>query len=319
MIISASYRTDIPAFYGEWFVNRLKAGYCLTRNPYSKVPVRVDLSRRAVDGIVFWTKNAGPFMKHLEAVRQMGYAMVFQYTITGYPKELEKSVLHAARCVEHFRELAQRLGKQAVVWRYDTILETSLTPYDFHLEKFRELAEMLAGATDEVVVSFAQLYRKTEVNMNKAAERGNFTWHDPPDEKKRELVRKLALTARRHGMQLSICAQRDLIAGEAQDAHCIDARRLSQVSGRPIRARLKGNRTDCGCYAARDIGLYDTCPHGCAYCYAVANQATARKKYKEHDPTAEALTPIGSSGRPGKSEGRHPMDSVQQMAFFEEG
>ncbi|MBL8157827.1 MAG: DUF1848 family protein, partial [Anaerolineae bacterium] len=117
MIVSASYRTDIPTFYGEWFVNRLRAGYCRTVNPYSRALHTVSLRRKDVDGFVFWTKNAGPFLRFLPEIRERGFPFVFQYTINGYPRELETSVVDAARSVEHASSIRAAYGGRVVVWR----------------------------------------------------------------------------------------------------------------------------------------------------------------------------------------------------------
>ena len=164
-----------------------------------------------------------------------------------------------------------------------------MTPKQFHLANFERLARQLSGSTDEVVISFAHGYQKTLRNMNWAAREFGFSWEDPSLDEKRELAIQLVEIARAHGMQLSICAQRNCLVPGAADARCMDARRLEDVSGLRVDAIVKGNREECGCFASRDIGEYDTCPHGCVYCYAVLNRALAQRRYKEHDPTSEFL------------------------------
>lgn len=293
MIISASYRTDIPTFYGEWFMHRLRAGYCKIVNPYNNRVHRVDLSRDAVDGFVFWTKNIGPFLKHLDEVAECGYPFVVQHAINGYPRALESSVIDANMTLAHMHRLHHRFGANVAVWRYDTILLTSLTPLDFHRENFRRLARALEGVTNEVVISFAQIYQKSARNMNRAAHELQFTWHDPSDDIKLALVGELCEIAAQHGMQLAVCAQRAYVASGAVEARCIDAHRLSTVAGRTIKASVQGNRPECACFASRDIGAYDTCPHGCVYCYAVQNQAKAQARFRQHDPLGEFLFTMG--------------------------
>jgi len=125
VIISASYKTDIPAFYGRWFLNRLAAGYCLMVNPYGRQTHRIDLSPAAVDGFVFWTRNAWPFGQAFEAVAARGDPFMVQVTVTGYPRALESSVLEPGRAVDQIRVLAERWGPRAVVWRYDPIVLSS--------------------------------------------------------------------------------------------------------------------------------------------------------------------------------------------------
>ena len=269
MIISASYRTDIPAFYGDWFIARLAAGFCRTVNPYGRQVHTVRLDAEAVTGFVFWTKNLGPFRCALDQVRARGFPFVVQYTINAYPRALETSVTDADRAIGHMRGLASEFGPRAGVWRYDPVIATSMTPPDWHVANFTRLADRLADATDEVVISFAHIYRKTRRNMDAAARLNGFDWDDPADDDKRELARRLAAIAAERGIRLTVCSQAAYLVPGAAPARCIDAERLADVAGRPIEARAKGNRPDCMCSESRDIGDYDTCPHGCVYCYAV--------------------------------------------------
>jgi hypothetical protein len=305
MIISASYKTDIPAFYGEWFEKRLDAGYCMVANPYNRRQVRrVSLLPEDVDGFVFWTKNLGPFMVKLEWVAELGRPFTVQYTITGYPRELERTVVDADRSVQHVKNVAEKYGPKAAVWRYDPILFSSLTPREYHLQNFENLAGALEGFCDEVVISFAQIYRKTARNLDQAAREFGFTWEDPPGEVKLSLASRLVEMAKAHGMRLSVCSQRKYIVPGAEAARCVDARRLAEIGGRPIRARLKGNRPDCRCYESTDIGEYDTCPHGCVYCYAVLNRDLALRRYKKHDPEGEFLFSPGEDAASLQEETR---------------
>lgn len=290
MIISASYKTDIPAFYGEWFLNRLHAGFCMMVNPYNRHQItRVSLRRQDVDGFVFWTKNLGPFLDKLGEVNARGYPFIIQYTINCYPRKLEFSVTDATRSIRHAAEIARLYGPRTLVWRYDPVVFSSETPAETHLENFEWLASRLEGVTDEVVISFAQIYRKTRRNMDWASREFGFEWSDPDDEQKRKLMRELLRLARSHRMQLTLCSQPYLLESGVQEAHCVDARRISFLLGREIHTRLKGVRQECGCFESKDIGDYDTCPHGCVYCYAVQNRRLAQKRFREHDPGGEFL------------------------------
>lgn len=294
MIISASYKTDIPTFYGEWFMNRLRAGFCTMMNPYNRRVIRVSLLPEKVDGIVFWTKNVGPFIKHLPEVQRRGFPFILQHTINGYPRALEQAVVDAPKAVEHLKKVADTYGPRVSVWRYDTIVNSSLTPREFHLETFARIAKSLGGATDEVVISFAHFYSKTLRNMQRAATEHGFTWSDPSDEWKRNLAAELASIAAAHRIQLTVCSQPQFLMPGCAEARCVDASRLTAVTGKPVKACLKGNRKECGCFESRDIGDYDTCPHGCVYCYAVENQALAKSRYQQHDPLGESLFPLPS-------------------------
>lgn len=288
MIVSASYRTDIPAFYGEWFRNRFHAGSCRVANPYGG-PAQTVALRDGVDGFVFWTRNAEPFRTGLAEVRRTGLPFVIQYTVTGYPRALDPSVPEAERACADIRALAAAYGPRAVVWRYDPIIGTDLTAADWHADNFARLADRLAGAVDEVVVSFAAIYRKTARNTAAAARRHGFSWGDPDPKDKRRLLARLAVVAAARGMALTVCSQPDLLAPGVAGARCVDAGRLADVAGGAFAARPKGNRPGCLCHESRDIGAYDTCLHGCVYCYAVAGREAARRRHAGHDPAGEYL------------------------------
>ncbi len=288
MIVSASYRTDIPALYGDWFLSRLAAGDARVANPYGGAPYRVSLRRGDVDGFVLWTRNIGPLAGRLAEIAAVAPFTV-QFTVTSYPRALEAGVIDTAAAIAQIRELARVWGRRAAVWRYDPIIDTDLTPAGWHRENFAALAAALAGATDEVVVSFAQIYAKTRRNLDAASRRHGFAWRDPEDDEKRGLIGELAAIAAGHGMRLTVCTQPALVVAGAAAARCIDADRLSDVAGRAITARVKGNRPGCLCHESRDIGAYDSCPQGCVYCYAVSSRAAAKRFLAAHDPAGESL------------------------------
>lgn len=289
MIISASYKTDIPAFYGDWFMARLEAGFCRMVNPYGGQIYEVALDRARVDGFVFWTKNLAPFLAHLAQVQSRGFPSVVQYSINGYPRLLEHSVSEVERSVAHMHDLAATLGPRAAVWRYDPVLITSLTPPRWHVENFARLAAALRGSTDEAVVSFTHIYRKTRRNLAAAVAQHGFQWRDPGREEKRALVGTLAAIAADCGMTLTLCTQPEIAGNNIAPARCIDAGRLSDVAGEVIQAQQHGNRPGCACSRSRDIGAYDSCPHGCVYCYAVSDRRRAQAQFRAHDRLAEFL------------------------------
>jgi len=288
MIVSVSYRTDIPAFYGDWFMKRIAAGHARVVNPYGGKPYSVSLAPGDVEGFVFWTRNIGPLRDRLADLATIAPFMV-QFTVTGYPRALEPGVIVTETAIAQIKALSSTFGPRAAVWRYDPIVETSLTPVDWHLENFARLAGMLKGCVDEVTISFAQIYAKTARNMDKAAREHGFTWRDPADGEKQALARALAETAAAHGMRLTVCSQPELLGEGAEAASCIDAGRLSDMAGRRIVAKVKGNRPGCLCHESRDIGAYDSCPQGCAYCYAVSSRDKAKRFLAGHDPETEVL------------------------------
>ncbi|HZP74972.1 MAG TPA: DUF1848 domain-containing protein [Pseudolabrys sp.] len=281
VIVSASYRTDIPAFYADWFLGRLAAGYAAVANPYGGGVQRVSLAPGEVDGFVLWTRNLRPLLPHLDRVRAVAPFTV-QFTATGYPRALEASVIAAAEAVAQLRDVARRFGRRAAVWRYDPIV---VAPSVDHRRNFAALAQALAGTVDEVVLSFVHPYRKTARNLGRAG----IAWRDPPVEEKRDLLAALAALAAEHGIAATLCTQPGLAGAGLGAARCIDAARLSDVAGRPILAPESGNRPGCLCARSRDIGAYDTCPHGCVYCYAVADRDRAVRRFRRHDPAADRL------------------------------
>lgn len=291
MIVSASYKTDIPAFYAEWFRNRLQAGYCKMVNAYNRAQQRtVSLRAEDVDAFVFWTKNIGPFRPALAEVAARGVPFIVHLTLNPYPRQLEPALPAAQRRVEQVRWLARAYGPRVVVWRYDPILFSELTPLGYHLAEFSALADQLAGSVDEVVVKFANLYRKTTRNLHRASRSEGFAWWDPPAEEKCELLSELGAIARARGLRLRLCSQPELLVAEVEPSVCVDPIRLADVAGRPVSAVARGVRPGCRCAAAIDIGEYDTCPHGCVYCYAVEAQERAVTQLRQkHDPTAEYL------------------------------
>ena len=292
MIISASYRTDIPAFYADWFLNRVAVGEARFRNPFGGGIVTVSLRPADVDGIVFWTRNFAPLIDRLAPIEECGWPFVVQFTVTGYPRPLEPSVIRAEDAAAQIAQLARRYGPRAAVWRYDPILLSSTTGPDWHRATFARLASLLRGHVDEAVVSFVEPYRKTRRNLNRLAAAGGLEWRLPEPDEKTALVRDLAAVAGDAGMALTLCTQPALaerVADVAAPARCIDAARLGDVAGRPVLAPVKGNRPGCLCAASRDIGAYDTCPHGCAYCYAVADRDRAKAAFAAHDDGREML------------------------------
>ncbi|MCF8482058.1 MAG: DUF1848 domain-containing protein [Rhodospirillum sp.] len=288
MIISASYRTDIPAFHGAWFARRLDAGWVDVRNPYGGPPSRISLEIGAVDGFVFWTRNARPFLPQLDRVAKRGDPFIIHYTVTGLPASLDGGTPAPNQALAVMEEITRAHGPGRLVWRYDPIVLSRQTPALHHRETFARLADRIASLTltDEVVVSFLQPYKKAIRRLDKVAGLG---WIDPPLEAKQSLLAELAGLAADRGLRVSLCAQPDLLVPGVTEAACVDAARLSRIAGRPIAPNAKPHRPTCACAQSRDIGAYDTCAHGCVYCYAVNGQARARTLVAGQDPEAIRL------------------------------
>ncbi len=291
MIISASSRTDIPAWYGAWFQKRMDAGYCLSVNAFNGRPYRVGLTREEVDGFFFWTKNLGPFLPHMDELSARGFPFVVHYTINGYPSFMEPKIPPVEAAVGHLGFLTRNYGPKVVIWRYDPILFTDATGFSFHRENFTRIAKQLAGTVNDVVVAYANFdFRKTRANLSRAARETGFTWEEPDVDTKRHFLSELSAIAGDHGMTLSVCGQPECRSPGVMEAVCIDAQRLSEVAGREIQGKKPGHRgKQCACDYSRDIGAYDTCAHGCLYCYATTNHSMSSLYQRQHDPTAEWL------------------------------
>jgi hypothetical protein len=285
-IISASRRTDIPAFYMPWFMNRLRAGVASYPNPFSGEIHSVSLQPEDVHSIVFWSKFYGPFLPYIDELAARGYHFYCHYTITGAPRALEPHVPDWERAVEAARRLAARTSPRRVLWRFDPIVFTDELDAGFYADRFRELAAALSGATERCYFSFATFYGKVIRQMRQAGIRYN----DPALEEKQALVATLADIAGEHGITLYACCQDALLGGRVQKAHCVDGDLLAELfPDRPLVSEARPTREQCGCMASRDIGMYDTCPFGCVYCYANRSQAAALARYRAHEPGAEVL------------------------------
>lgn len=288
-ILSASYKTDIPAFYGDWFEGRLDAGYVEVRNPYNSKLSRLPLNPTDVDAFVFWTRNTAPFLPLLSNKIEGIYPFYFQFTITGYPKPIERSVIDDAIAIRQIRELRDRYGPHAVVWRYDPIFISDLTPMSFHRRNFEKLAAALQGSVNEVTVSFTQLYAKTKRNLVALEARHPVGFADPPFSQKVELLGWMREKALEFGQRLTVCTQPQLETDEVTGAACIDGNRLAQLGYKAGITRMQKNRDGCLCLQSRDIGSYDTCPHGCVYCYAVQSMSNVKIAAKNHDRNSSIL------------------------------
>ena len=292
MIVSASYKTDIPAFYGAWFMARLAAGSCQVTNPYGGRPFTVGLDHQSAAGFVFWTRNVAPFRGCLDQLRDDNRPFVVQFTLTGYPRLLDSATIDAERAVADIRDITDKFGKRVCVWRYDPIVATDVTPFEWHRRNFATLAGQLKGAVDEVVVSFAQIYQKTRRNLDAMRADDDIGWYDPVAEEKMALLAELREIAANNSMQLTLCGQPELIVDEVAEARCIDGTRLANIAGHELDMSDKPHRAQCACHTSRDIGAYDSCPHGCVYCYAVRNREFAKTRHAAHDPQGEFLIPV---------------------------
>ena len=284
MIISASRRTDIPAFYSEWFLNRLEEDYVLVRNPmnYNQVS-RVMLTSQKVDCIVFWTKNPANMLDKL--CRLSEYKYYFLITITGYGDAIERNVPNKDVVVESFRALSERIGSEKTVWRYDPIILTDTIDTKYHCRNFHKLACELAGYTEKCIISFVDIYKKCRRNM----EGLNVIPFDAY--KMTEVAARLSEIAAVYDIKMETCCEAvDLTSIGIQKGKCIDAGLISRITGQNIKIQKDKNQRDlCGCAASIDIGAYNTCKHGCLYCYANFSDKTVARNALNHHSKSPLL------------------------------
>lgn len=289
MIISASRRTDIPSFYHRWFMNRIRDGFLLTRNPYNANQIRrISLLPEDVEAIVFWTRDPEKLLKHLPELSAYNY--YFQYTITGYPKGLEKHLPSTYKSIETFIRLSDLIGAERVIWRYDPILISDMSSIEEHKRKFSKIASLLSGKTKKVVISFADLYQKTEKNLNAIS---GLKYHDILNNKDEllDLCSYMVNVCKTHKLEIETCAEElDLLDLGIGHGKCIDDNLLNKVFNLDLSLKKdSGQRAECGCVKSVDIGQYNTCLHGCSYCYATYSEATVKKNKLKHDPNSPFL------------------------------
>lgn len=283
-IISVSRRTDIPAYYADWFMRQVERGEVVYPNPISFKPVRLSLRPEHVLFLVFWTRNPHPLERHLNRLEELyARAFYFHFTINGQPQTLETNNPPLEFAVATFQRLASCYPRQ-VFWRYDPILLSDLTPPEYHLHKFEALAERLRGYTSRCYFSFVDWYQKVQRNLARVAGESGVRFREAELEERLGLVQQLNVIAKRHDMTLYSCCEDALCAvPQIAKARCVDIETIRALA--PSRYRklpASPTREDCGCYESRDIGYYDSCPHGCVYCYANRNRARAQQFHQAY-------------------------------------
>lgn len=297
MILSVSRRTDIPSRYPAWFMERVRAGYVLCRSPYhpsrvSRIPVTPDV----VDAIVFWTKDPGPMLAHLDELDGRGFAYYFQLTLTGYGRDIEPGLRDKKEILRDAARIASRLGRRGLVWRYDPVFFTRNYTMDWHKKTFSALCAELADVTDQVTISFLDCYKGTRGGDLSA----------PKLEEQLEFASFASQEAGNNGLRICACCESpELMRVGVQKAACIDPERVRDIIGAPLRWKLdRGQREGCGCCASVDVGMYDTCINGCRYCYANHGSALLMRRIAHYRVTSPLLCGELS-----------PLDSVVEKAY----
>ena len=293
MIISASRRTDIPAFYSDWMMARLREGFCLVPNPMNKKQIsQISLLPKDVEAIVFWSKNPKPILPYLDEIDKFGHRYYFQFTLNNYSTLFEPKVPPLSSRIATFQQLSNMVGPKRVVWRYDPIIISSISGYDFHRTTFERLAKQLAGYTSRVVISIVDLYRKTSRRFQPLEKQGIEIDYKPEvSGQLLDLLHGMALTAKYHDLEILSCAEEcDYSNLGICPGRCIDGELIDSIWH--IQGNWKkdpGQRSACGCIVSRDIGTPDTCLHNCVYCYATVSENAAANNRKKHDPNSPLL------------------------------
>lgn len=287
VIISASRATDIPAFYAPWFFDRLEKGYIRWRNPFSGRDSFIALSN--VRFIVFWSKNPAPIIPYLPRLKEKGIGCYFQFTLNDYVDEgLEPQVPNLDERIDTFRKLVDILGLGAVVWRFDPLILTDKIDVRLLIDKVCYIADQLKGYTEKLVFSFADISSYKKVGRNLSIYGINY--HEWDELRMAEFSSRLsALNNDRYGLSLATCAELiDLSEYGIEHNRCIDPALIARLS--PDNEVLQnyifaakvdsGQRKSCGCILSKDIGAYNTCPHGCLYCYANISPVSATVNYR---------------------------------------
>jgi len=312
MIISASRRTDIPAFYSQWFMNRLQAGFVYVPNPYNANRLaKVKLAPEVVDCIVFWTKNPQAMLSQLDRIDALGYNYYFQFTLTPYNKMIETCLPDKSEIIETFKRLSNKIGKHRVIWRYDPILVNVELSFDYHFSMFHQMCETLADYTEQCIFSFVDLYGKIKKQLQELGvfALGNTEMH--------KLARGFADIAKEHKLILATCSETiDLSLYGIAPASCISQALIEQIVGCPLSAKQdKNQRLSCGCIESVDIGAYDSCSHGCIYCYARRNGAMVHNNSGKYDSNSPLLMGYPSGNEQVTDHAGKSLKSVQTFLF----
>lgn len=311
MIITAGMRTDIPAFYSEWFLNRIREGFVLVRNPYRPEAItRYELNPDVVDALVFCTKNPAPMLPHLQELQ--AYRQFWYVTLTPYGKDIEPNVPDKQQIAERFKELSVTVNSHnaklagiaddpirkldAVHWRYDPILITSRYNVEQHIKSFAIMAELLAGYTHTCVISFVDVYNNVKKNFPEL--------RPVTPEEEASLTKAFVEIGSKYDITIKTCLENSQLAEYGADiSGCGTADNLAKALGLSAQGltleppKKKFARPACSnCIISGDIGAYSNCPHLCRYCYANHDKKQVLRNHKLHDPTSPFI--IGNS-KPG--------------------
>jgi len=320
MIISASRRTDIPAFYAKWFLNRIQEGYCTVPNPFNHHQVSVvSLKPKDVDAIVFWTRNPRPLLPYLGELEARGFHYYFQYTLMNNPALIDRKSPALTSSLEILKALSNMIGPDRIIWRYDPIVFSNITGLEFHRQNYGLIAQALKGYTKRSVISIVDIYKKAGKRVTEMSKRG-IELKTLDTQAIADLMPSLVFAAHANGMEICSCAEDiDLQLYGVCPGKCVDDEYIKKTFGIDVvQKKDPAQREACGCVISRDIGMYDSCLFGCQYCYATSNFELAKANHKKHAPQSPSLIgnilpnrifiadkkiPLGARGGQGGGQG----------------
>ena len=281
MILNTGTRTDIPAFFHKWFLNRVSEGFVYSRNPYSNEIYRYEINREVVDCMCFCTKNPKPMIRHLDEIS--GYNQFWFVTINPYGKDIEANVPDYRKVIKTFRDVSLTLKREAIAWRYDPIFITEKYDLDFHIDKFEEIASQLCEFTSDCTISFIDLYKKVLRNFPEARE--------VTTEEQLIIGENFSRIAERYDLKMKTCVEGTLLDQFGFDsAGCMTKQVLERAIGNNLKVPSgKYRNRQCNCLMGRDIGAYNTCMHGCRYCYANYSTKLVKRNQKLHNSDSPLL------------------------------
>ena len=303
MIINTGMRTDIPAFYSKWLLNRIKEGFVYVRNPYYKNQVtKYSLEPSVVDCLAFCTKNPHPLIPHLEALDK--YNQFWFVTITPYGKDIESNVPDKKQVIEDFKKLSEHVGVDSVAIRYDPIFINEKFDVEMHIKCFERLVSQLKGYTHDCTISFLDLYEKVKRNAPDL--------RPPNDDEEIEIAKAFSKIGKENDIVIHGCCEKNELKNYGIDiTGCMSQEIVEKAIHHKLDIRRKqSQRAVCKCVLGNDIGAYNTCPHLCKYCYANANAGLVKENIKKHIPTSPFLI--------GKEESGDKITEAKQQSWIKD-
>lgn len=282
MILQTGMRTDIPAFYSDWFINRIREGFVLVRNPYNQSAVtKYRINPDVVDLIAFCTKNPAPMLEHMDILKS--YGQYWFVTITPYGREIEPNVPDKKQVMDDFKILSKTVGIDSVGWRYDPIFISDKYSLDFHIDVFEKMAKELSEYTNTCIISFIDLYEKVLRNFPQVRMVSR--------EERLKIGKTFAEIGMKYGITIKACAEGEELENCGIDCNgCLTkATYETALDARLNMPKIKGQRNECACFFGNDIGAYDTCRHFCRYCYANSDRKAVLNNLKLHNPESPFL------------------------------